>query len=162
MNATTTSTIAEAVFLIDGGLAMLPLSREKTTWVRTGYANAELRTKVTRELENLHRLPENWDGYGSPKINVATINAAKRLIGALAEKSEFATPVVVPVPGGRLQFEWHRGERSLELEFETPTTIHFLKWHPEEGIEEEGTYDGSDVERSIQLIKWFMGEIVRV
>ncbi len=68
----------------------------------------------------------------------------------------------MPVPGGRLQFEWPRGEKSLELEFETATTIHFLKWHPEEGIEEEGTYDRSDLDRSIQLIKWFMGEVVRV
>jgi len=84
VNATTTSTIAEAVFLIDGGLVMLPLSREKATWVRTGYANPELRTKVTRELENLRRLPENWDGYGSPRIQPATINAAKGLIAALA------------------------------------------------------------------------------
>ena len=37
------------------------------------------------------------------------------------------TPSVVPMTRGRLQFEWHRGNRSLELEFESIGRIHYLK-----------------------------------
>jgi hypothetical protein len=55
------------------------------------------------------------------------------------------TPVVVPMTRGRLQFEWHRGNRSLELEFESCDKIHFLKWDSDLGIEDEDIIPVTDV-----------------
>ena len=64
-------------------------------------------------------------------------------------------PAVVPMRKGNLQFEWHDGPRTLELEIEDPRTIHFLKWHPEAGIEEEDTCSISDADTVTALLEWF-------
>ena len=41
---------------------------------------------------------------------------------------------------GTLQLEWHDGTKSLELKFESPSSIRYLLWHPENGVEEEPTF----------------------
>ena len=56
---------------------------------------------------------------------------------------------------GNLQFEWHQGARSLELEIEEPQTIHYLKWDPEEGVENEGSFPLGQTSRTVELILWF-------
>lgn len=58
---------------------------------------------------------------------------------------------------GNLQLEWHCGPRTLELEIESPTTIHYLKFHPEAAIEEEDFCDVSDADALARLIEWFVG-----
>lgn len=74
---------------------------------------------------------------------------------ALPENIGFQ-PRVVPMSTGNLQFEWHHGKKTLELEFESPQTIHFLQWNSDEGIEEEDTFRASDIDRAVDLIQWFM------
>ena len=56
---------------------------------------------------------------------------------------------------GRLQFEWHRGNRSLELEFESPTLIHFLKYDPDHDVEEEDVFSVEHTTRLMELLRWF-------
>jgi hypothetical protein len=58
---------------------------------------------------------------------------------------------------GNLQFEWHEGPRTLELEFENASTVHYLKWHPEEGLEDEGLFSLEEIDRALELIRWFVG-----
>jgi hypothetical protein len=52
---------------------------------------------------------------------------------------------------GTLQLEWHSGTRSLELEFESPHSIRYLQWNPDEGIEEEGTLPVTEMETAFHL-----------
>jgi hypothetical protein len=106
------------------------------------------------ELDRLAALPEGWDSRGAKQIDRDILEAARGLIRDLPIRLDRA-PAVVPLAGGSLQLEWHDGPRSLELEFETPDTIQFLKWHPDEGIEDEGVYPISDLDRSVELIRWF-------
>ena len=54
-----------------------------------------------------------------------------------------------------LQFEWSAGRRSLELEIESPATIHYLKWDPNEKVEEEDVFNIGDTDRTVRLIQWF-------
>ena len=77
-------------------------------------------------------------------------------------KSIARLPAVVPMAKGNLQFEWHEGPRSLELEIESPDQIHYLKWYPEEGIEEEGFLSIRDITSAEILIRWFMGSVANV
>ena len=57
---------------------------------------------------------------------------------------------------GRLQLEWHSGERSLELEFESPSQVHYLQWDPSEGIEEEDVLPLAQKDENHSLIQWFV------
>lgn len=44
---------------------------------------------------------------------------------------------IVPMTRGRVQFEWHKGNKSLEIEVETPRQLHYLLFNSETGYEEE-------------------------
>jgi len=124
-------------------------------WVLAGYYVPDFESRVNEELDRLGSLPPNWDCEGAPRLDPAIIEAAREFISRLPE--DIATiPAVVPSAAGTLQFEWDAGPRSLELEIETPSTIHYLKWHPEEGVEEEDVFDITDIDRAVLLIQWFM------
>jgi hypothetical protein len=56
---------------------------------------------------------------------------------------------------GTLELEWHDGPKSLELQFESPLSIRYLQWHPHPGIEQEDSFPVTNVERAIDLIRWF-------
>jgi hypothetical protein len=130
-------------------------------WIPVAYFVPDFTARIEQELDRLAALPANWDGQGAVAIDGAVLQAARDLIGELPA---FLTtvPAVVPLANGRLQFEWHEGSRSLELEFEDADNLHFLKWHPSEGIEDEGVYSADDLDRTIALIRWFQRGVVNV
>ena len=110
--------------------------------------------QVRHEVRRLANLPPNWDAQGAKTIDPGILRAAEAMIADLPAHTSWA-PAVVPMAKGNLQFEWHDGPRTLELEVETPSLIHYLKWHPEEGVEEEGVYNIGDSARSDALVRWF-------
>lgn len=121
-----------------------PVSRDQAEVERSLYA----------ELQRLAALKPNWDGYGSPALDSGILEAARRFVSRVADRIA-TTPLVVPMSSGALQFEWHNGPRVLELEVEDPTTIHYLKWDPNEGLQEEDVFAIDDREKAIALIGWF-------
>ena len=100
------------------------------------YPNRFDKYATLSQLDCLKQLPENWNGYGAQAIDAITIESAKRFINDLTNEI-ITSPLVVPMTRGRLQFEWHQGNRSLELEFESPRRIHYLKVDDDLEIEEE-------------------------
>src|SRR5271157_1768881 len=108
-------------------------------------------------LERLKSLEANWSGYDTIPINRRLILTAKEFILALPTDI-IGTPKVVPMTRGRLQFEWHRGNRSLEIEFESCDRIHYLKWDSDAGLEEEDTILVNDVATIYALLQWFAAE----
>jgi antitoxin (DNA-binding transcriptional repressor) of toxin-antitoxin stability system len=116
--------------------------------------------RVNGEFDRLANLPSDWDLQGAKPISSEIIAAARQLAASISDQVS-ALPAVVPMGKGNLQFEWNHGPRSLELEVESPSTIHFLKWHPEEGVEDEGVYDIADVARSVELVRWFQQGVDR-
>ncbi len=113
--------------------------------------------EVQSALDSLRALAPNWDGYGAPPIDPAVIDAAKTFVANLPDKQS-PRPRVVPMSNGTLQLEWHRGSKSLELEFESPSIIRYLQWHPEQRIEEEDSFPNADLEKAMGLIRWFRAE----
>ena len=109
------------------------------------------------QIEQLAILPHDWNGYGAGPIDPKVIEAASRFVDLLP-LDVVSTPQVVPMTRGRLQFEWHRGHRSLELEFESPTLIRFLKYNPDRGIEDEDVLSVDDTTRLMELLRWFGAE----
>jgi hypothetical protein len=104
-------------------------------------------------LDSLRVLAPNWDGYGAPVIDPAVIEAAKSFIARLPE-SLVSGPRVVPMSNGSLQLEWNDGPKSLELEFESPSSIRYLQWHPEQSIEVEDSFPAGNIDKAVDLIRW--------
>jgi hypothetical protein len=116
---------------------------------------------LNQELDRLAALPPNWDAEGAPRIQPAIIAAARHFISRWP--NDIATvPTVVPSAAGTLQFEWNAGRRSLELEIETPSTVHYLKWDPDENVEEEEIFGIDDIDQAEFLIRWFMRGVTNV
>ena len=68
-----------------------------------------------RTISELARLPDNWDSYGSPKVQPAAVQRAIEVLAA-AQAESVPAPRIVPVAGGGLQIEWDAGPRELEIE----------------------------------------------
>jgi hypothetical protein len=109
---------------------------------------------VRQSLQELRGFKENWDGYGAAPLDPQNLDAALRFIDSLPDDAAL-TPMVVPMTRGRVQLEWHRGNRLLELEFETPTTIHYLQWDSDQGIETEDIISADEVDALKGLLTWF-------
>ena len=110
---------------------------------------------VQSSLDSIRALAPNWDGYGAPVIEPAVIDAAKSFIAKLPENLA-PRPQVVPMSNGTLQLEWHEGPKSLEFEFESPSSIRYLQWHPEQGVEEEDSFPIANFQTAVDLIRWFV------
>lgn len=108
-------------------------------------------------LEEVAGLPRGWDGHDAPPIDRLIVASARKLLLDLPDVAALA-PKIVPMTRGRLQFEWHRGNRSLELEFETPSLLHFLKWDPDRLIDEEDQVPAADLAAVFDLLRWFSSE----
>jgi hypothetical protein len=127
-------------------------------WRPAGYDDPRFVAGVQADIEALRGLTPNWDGYGAPAIDPEVIQAAKQFIARLPMNLAFR-PQVVPTSNGSLQLEWHQGEKSLELEFESPRSIRYLQWNPAKGEEAEDSIAVKETERASDLIHWFMAGV---
>jgi hypothetical protein len=130
--------------------------RSPTTHVSDTFQPLD-KSATLAQIEELDRLPLDWNGYGASPIDPKTLESAARFVESLP-LGEISAPQVVPMTRGRLQLEWHRGHRSLELEFETPTLIHYLKFDQDQGIEEEAMLPVDEMSRLLVLLHWFHEE----
>ena len=90
---------------------------------------------------------------GQEPIDGRIIDSAVALIRYLPPDIK-ERPQVVPMTRGRLQLEWDVGSRHLELEFETPTTAHSLRWDEADGFEEERVQPQFTLGQAVDLIRW--------
>jgi hypothetical protein len=58
-------------------------------------------------------LPENWNSYGSKRVDPAIARQASDLLVQLAQP-ETPEPAIVPTQRGGIQIEWH--DRGIDLE----------------------------------------------
>jgi hypothetical protein len=121
----------------------------------TENGRSHLVDDIEADLRSLGQLSPNWDGYGAPAIDPAVIAAVRSFVARLPQELA-PRPRVVPMSNGMVQLEWHAGPRSLELEFESPDSIRYLRWDPEEGIEDEESFPAAEVNIALDLIRWFV------
>lgn len=87
------------------------------------------------KLTELSELPENWDGYGSRRIEPAAKKTASNLL-LMVYSLGMPTPHIVPVSGGGIQLEWQIKGRELELEVLPDGEILFLIVNENEQMQE--------------------------
>lgn len=112
------------------------------------------KASVHESLTRVRAFQSNWDGYGAAPLDRRILDTVASVINLIPVDAG-PTPQVVPMTRGRVQLEWHRGTRSLELEFQAAGSIHFLKWDSSEGIEEEDVVDAGDAALIVALVCWF-------
>ncbi|HEY9833366.1 MAG TPA: hypothetical protein V6D26_22630 [Stenomitos sp.] len=107
-----------------------------------------------RGIAKLANLPDNWDGYGSSKIQQKALETAFHLVLAI-QLEEPPTPHISPVPGGGIQLEWQTSTRELELEILPDGSIEFLTVLEGNDIEED-CLPLDRVGEAQRLIYWLM------
>jgi hypothetical protein len=123
-------------------------------WVPQQYYDPNFKTAIIGQLEALGELSPGWDGYNALSPSVEIVHAAVMFVRSLSDHIA-PRPRVVPLVSGALQLEWADGERVLELEFESPTTIHYLRWDPQATVSDETDLPVESVSQVEGLIKWF-------
>jgi len=114
----------------------------------------EVGTNTLREINSLLRLAANWDCYGARPIDGEIVDSATQFVRNLSHEM-IEKPRVIPLTHGRMQFEWNRGPKSLEIEFEEPGKVHFLKCDDDQGIADEGVILAADEVKLADLLRWF-------
>lgn len=86
-------------------------------------SRARLSFQLAREtLDELARLPEDWDSYGAAPPTAVAISAAHGLLANVAERyveptDEDALPwAAAPLADGGVQFEWRGPGGAIEVE----------------------------------------------
>lgn len=85
----------------------------------SGYPRrAELLKYAQRELANLRRLPEGWDGGNARGVRSELANVALALIDAVTRVDGLATPQFTPLADGGLEVTWLVGGDRLVITLE--------------------------------------------
>lgn len=109
-------------------------------------------TKAKSDLEQIRKLPANWDGYMSPPISQDIAKSAEDFLNSL-EYEDLPLPFVAPISGGTVQFEWKVQNRELEVEVVNGQTLGFLKVENGEPISEGEITDFSEIQTLIHWLK---------
>lgn len=105
-------------------------------------------------LDQIAALGSNWDGQGAASVDPAMIRAVRSWGPTMPGWAFASPPAVVPLSTGAVQLEWRCDGRLLELEFEAPDRIHYLRWDPPGGIEDEDTIPVADRASAERLLAW--------
>jgi hypothetical protein len=81
--------------------------------------------KTVASLDELSRLPANWDSYGAAPVFQPAIRSAVSLLASVA-RQDTPAPAVVPTNRGAVLLEWHTRGIDLEVEIQGPNRMHVL------------------------------------
>lgn len=70
---------------------------------------------IGRRLDQIRRLPENWDGYGADCLDWLVIRRLGEVLSSIYPAEVFWPANIVPGADGSVQAEWHLADRSTEL-----------------------------------------------
>lgn len=120
---------------------------EDNTWKRSAQ----------KKLEELSKLPENWNSYGSRSIQKDAIEITANLLSDLV-KLKMPEPQIFPVSGGGLQLEWKNADRELEIEIRSDKRIEFLIVNEEGKMYEGQLLNHNPLYEVSFLTQWFKKE----
>lgn len=107
---------------------------------------------TTAALNELARLPENWDSYGAGTIRQSYILAAMDLLLRIM-RDNTPPPSVVPTNRGSVLLEWHLRGIDLEIEVAAHGQFHVVFEDVREGTEWEADVSSHDLTRVIEPVE---------
>lgn len=105
---------------------------------------------VERRLNEIVKLPFNWDGYGASSISYPTAVFTHEVIRRICNEG-LVPPTILPSPCGGVQIEWHLGDYHLELLVAEPRKSY--GWFSSEGDESDGVEEEFDSDFTV-VGKW--------
>ena len=117
--------------------------------------------KMTR-LDELSRLPTNWDSYGADCISSASLARARDVLCAL--KSAFEQSVgesfmplnVAPIADGGIQLEWGANGSYLEVELTADGGIAYFTAHDQEADRQTRSAENIPIDEVVPLVAAFL------
>lgn len=93
--------------------------------------------KAISNIRELIALPDNWDSYKSPRLQMQAVRVAIELLISVQFSDLFPAPKIYPTSGGGIQFEWKVNNRELEFEILPDGSIETLRVFNGHPIKEE-------------------------
>lgn len=88
----------------------------------------EWQETIFSRLEEVVRLPINWDGYGGTPVGFGTAHFTMSMLHSACPVGSPA-PQIVPGSDGGLQVEWHSLEYDIELHVHAPFKVSAVRYH---------------------------------
>ena len=88
------------------------LSQPKPEWI----------DPVMSRLESLALLQADWDSYGAKPVELTRLAQAYDLLQYIMH-DDTPAPILVPIPSGSIQIEWHTLEVELEVSLLSATEL---------------------------------------
>jgi hypothetical protein len=149
-------TMKPAVAMFEPKAQMRRRSSSAFNQVKKYQESAAWLPEARQAILELEHLPQNWDSYGSAKIQPAAIRAAIRFLFE-APSRLVPCPHISPTPGGGIGFHWLVAGRDLEIEFTGEGAVEFLKSYPGSDRDpEEGAIREDD---DYVVLKWVVGRV---
>jgi hypothetical protein len=109
-------------------------------------------------IDELEKLPDGWDTYGSARLQPEAIKKARTLIAGLCI-ANLTAPQVVPISGGGIGFVWNLGKKELELEIKPDGKVEYLRVTGRPSVNQRDTMQAGsvgldDVNDVRLLIRW--------
>lgn len=130
--------------------------RAAAPWAGMGsdFISPASRTWFADELRRMAALPDNWDGYGSPRITRAALDRARRILATGAGLNA-PRPYIGPVTGGGIQTEWDAPGRALEIEVLPDGSLESLRITEDAASQVGALPSHEDV---VAAIRWLVGQ----
>jgi len=120
-----------------GGRYFIP-TREQTTLTFTPITVGTFYpwfSHVAHDLQEILKLPDNWDSYGARRIDKQLVFYAASKVLAPCMQTNTPPPTTVPLNKGGIMFEWHREGIDLEVRVEAPGSV-FMYYFNEQSRKE--------------------------
>lgn len=93
--------------------------------------------RTQQRLNELLKLPPNWNSYEAPTISPLLVQAASTLLSQDLLRKGLPEPIVTPTNWGGVVIEWHTRGIDLEIDVEAPDLYHVSFENPDLGEEWE-------------------------
>jgi hypothetical protein len=98
--------------------------------------------QALNKISELETLPANWDGSGSPGLQVTAVSVARRILTTI-DSDDLPSPHVCPMSGGGLGFHWQTSTKELELSVLPDGSVEYLKVLEPDSVRNDATEYGT-------------------
>jgi hypothetical protein len=129
-----------------------------------GLARAQRLLQSAREsLDEIARLPDDWDSYGAARPSASAISRAHLLLASLwedlAESADDDTIpwAIAPLADGGVQLEWRGPHEAIEVEIDSRGSLNYLVERDETTIGRSDPAMGAAAEEVLAQIRRVLG-----
>lgn len=113
--------------------------------------------EVMDRIGTISALTKGWDGHEGQSPPPDLIQKARKYLIFLFKLSEklnltWQAPFVSPVANGNIQFEWDKGDKHLEIEFDDQGLYHILQ----ETADKQSEFQVRDFMETLDLVRWIL------